>query len=245
MLWASWAVGEESPRVFYQSSEGAGANARVETDGNVIIVTPGRVNGGFDPYARESALRAQVAANLAASRSLAGSDVAVTSNNGTIVLEGIVAESGDLDRAELIARRTPGVVGVLNQLRVDPSVATRAEALDDADLAKRVSERLAAEFERAQLERRWEYGYGVKAESMELNVSADDGEVVLSGAVPSYDALGRAVTIARGVTGVQAVRSNVRIDVDDDATAWESSPRPFEKPQHHPFFGPSPRDRDN
>jgi osmotically-inducible protein OsmY len=245
MLLASYVVGEEPPRVFYQSSEGAGANARVETDGNVIIVTPGRVNGGFDPYVRESALRARVAANLAASRSLAGSNVAVTSTNGTIVLDGIVAESRDLDRAELIARRTPGVVGVVNQLHVDPSVATRAEALDDADLAKRVSERLAAEFERARLERRWEYGYGVEAESMELDVNADDGQVTLSGTVPSYDALGRVVTIARGVPGVQAVRINVRLDPSDDATASESSPRSFEKPQHHPFFGRPDRDRDD
>jgi osmotically-inducible protein OsmY len=245
MLWASWALGEETPRVFYQRSEDVSANARIETDHNVIIVTSGRVNGGNDPHVRESALRAQVAANLAASRSLAGSDVVVTSNNGTIVLDGIVAESADLGPAELIARRTPGVVGVVNQLRVEPSVATRAEALDDAQLAERVSERLAAEFARARLER-WDDGYGVGTDSMELNVNADNGEVMLSGTVPSYDALGRAVTIAHGVSGVQAVRSNVHIDVDEDASVWESSAGPpFKKPQHHPFFDRSQGDRDD
>ena len=132
ILLVAVAAAEESPRVFYRSSEGVGANARIETDRNVIIVTPGRVDGGNDPYVRESALRAQVAANLAASRSLSGSNVVVTSVDGTMVLDGVVAESSDLDRAELIAGRTPGVVGVVNRLQVDPNVVTRAEALDDA-----------------------------------------------------------------------------------------------------------------
>ena len=242
---AALAAAEEAPHLFYQTSEGADANARVETDRNVIIVTPGRVSGGNDPYAREAALRAQVVANLAASRSLSGSNVVVTSDNGTIVLDGIVAESRDLDRAELIARRTPGVVGVVNQLRVDPGVITRAEALDDAQLARRVSDRLAAEFEQAHLERRWQYGYGVEADSLKLNVDADDGEVMLSGTLPSYDALGRAITIARGVPGVQAVRSNVRIHVGDDAGPQESHVGPFQKPQHDPFFSRSRPDRDD
>lgn len=231
VLLASLATAEEWPRGFYQGPDGAGANGRIETDGSVTIVTPGPVDGGNDLYVRESALRAQVAANLAASRSLAGSNVVVTSTNRTVVLDGTVAEDRDLDRAELIARRTPGVVGVVNQLRVAPNLATRAEALDDAQLAKRVSERLAAEFERAHLERRWEYGYGVEADSVELDINADDGEVMLSGTLPSYDALGRAITIARGVPGVQAVRSNVRIDVGDDPSPRESDVGPFQKPR--------------
>jgi osmotically-inducible protein OsmY len=244
ILWAAFAAAEEPSCVFYQTSEGAGANARIETDRNVVIVTPGRVHASNDAYVRESALQAHVAAKLAASRSLSGSSVVVTSTNGTIVLGGSVAESADLARAELIARRTPGVVGVVNQLRVRPNVATPTDALDDAELAKRVSERLTVEFERAHLERRWEYGYGVEAESMDVNVDADDGEVMLSGTVASYDALGRAVSIARAVPGVQAVRCSVGIDTEDDPAIGASSPRPFEKPQHRPFVGRLLLDRD-
>jgi osmotically-inducible protein OsmY len=182
---------------------------------DVTIVVSGRAKDDNDKYLRESGLRARVAANLAASRSLSGSDIVVTSTDGTVVLNGSVAERRDLDRAELIAGRTPAVAGVVNQLRVKPDVDTPTEVIDDAELAKRVSTQLAVEFQRARLERRWKYGYGVKGEAMDVTVDADDGEVLLSGSVPSYDALGRAVSIARAVPGVHAARSHLQIDVGE------------------------------
>jgi osmotically-inducible protein OsmY len=213
----------------------------------VITISPGSASLS-DPYARESALRATVSSNLAASRSLAGSNIVVTSSSGTIVLAGTVAEADDIARAELIARQTPGVRAVVSQLAVDPAMVAAAETadrIDDAELARRVSERLAAEFPGADVDRKWEYGYEIESDELELDVAADDGEVVIGGEVPSYDALGRAVAVARSVPGVAAVRTSLNIDADrDTASTWESYPGPFEKPQHHPFFGPS-RDYDD
>jgi osmotically-inducible protein OsmY len=211
------------------------------TDRDVIVVAP---SARTDPYARESALRAVVSSRLAASRSLAGSNIVVSSQNGTMILAGTVAEPDDIARAEVIAQRTPGVVAVVSQLKVDPALYAQTRAvtdLTDADLARRVTERLAAEFNAGDIDRKWEYGYEIEAENLELDVAADDGEVILSGEVPTYDALGRAVAVARTVPGVIAVRTNLAIDDDQEtASSYETYPGPFEKPQHHPFFDRSP-----
>src|SRR6185503_630523 len=146
----------------YTNGTAPSASARATRD--YIVIAPGRASYN-DPYVRESALRAQVASNLAASRSLAGSNIVVSSQSGSIVLAGTVAETDDIARAQMIARNTPGVASVVTQLSVDPVIvaaqAERAERLSDADLARRVSERLAAEFSNADIDRRWEYGYEV------------------------------------------------------------------------------------
>jgi osmotically-inducible protein OsmY len=221
----------------------ASARATVGSGRDYVVITPGRTSYN-DPYVRESALRAQVASNLAASRSLAGSNIVVYSQNGSIVLSGTVAETDDIARAQMIAQNTPGVANVVTQLGVDPVIIAaqveRAERLSDAELARRVSERLAAEFNNADIDRKWEYGYEVESatDDIELDVAADDGEIHLMGEVPSYEAYGRALAVARSVPGVVAVRSRLHFGSDEQTTAGvETYPGPFEKPRSPTFFG--------
>ena len=226
------------------ASPSASATATVGTDRDVVVVAPGHLPAN-DPYVRESALRARVASNLAASRSLAGSNIVVSSQNGTVVLTGTVADTDDIARADMIARNTPGAANVATQLSVDPAIVAKAERLSDADLARRVSDRLAAEFNNADVDRKWEYGYEVesKTDGVELDVAADDGEIHLMGEVPSYDAFGRALAVARSVPGVVTVRSNLHFGSGGETTAgFETYPGPFEKPKSHPFFGNKYRD---
>jgi osmotically-inducible protein OsmY len=245
MVLASMASAQSVQIYTNSGAPSASASATVGSGQDYIVVAPGRI-ASTDPYARESALRALVASRLAASRSLAGSSIVVSSQNGSIVLTGTVPDTDDVARADALARSTPGVSNVVTQLSVQPiAVEIQPQRFTDAELARSVSERLASEFHGADVDRKWEYGYAVesKAEGLDLDVAVDDGEVHLMGDVPSYDAFGRAIAVARSVPGVVAVRSNLRLDSGGQTTAgFETYPGPFEKPRSKPFFGNKYRD---
>ena len=195
-----------------------------------IIIRPRR---STDPFVHESRLRAEVAERLGESPSLAGSNISVSSRGTDIVLTGTVAEAEDLDGAELIARRTPGVAGVINDLRVQPVVVVVPQAANDGELARQVSQHIAADLGEAMIERESDYGYEVESRESEINVRADNGQVTLSGYVPSYDALGRTVSLARTVPGVTAVVSQLRIEPIYEGSV--QSPGRFAKPGYKPF----------
>jgi len=216
----------------------------------VIILNPGAAMA--DPATAEARMRANVVTRLTGTPSLGGSNLTVTSNGGTVILDGTVIEAPDISEAEAVARQTAGVTGVVNRIRIDPTYAGSAVMVpvlpaSDAALALNVAQALASHFGSAHIEGDGP-GYDVEIERHDqsandwrIDVESYNGQVTLGGVLPNYDAVGRALTVAREVSGVRGVQSNLMLagsDYDEDGTA---SVGPFQKPQYRPFWH---RDRD-
>jgi len=178
----------------------------------LVVGTPGQ--GRSEARRHDAVVRDRLIERLAASRTLQGSDVWVSVVDGHAILRGLVPDDLARARAVGLARRTPGVRRVTDELRTDPSVLEwiQTEIEDDA-LAQRVAERLAAEtFPGARVEEDWAFGWEVEADSFELDVEADMGAITLRGQVPSSRDVERAIKVARHTRGVRSVHAELETD---------------------------------
>jgi osmotically-inducible protein OsmY len=118
---------------------------------------------------------------------------------GVVRLEGVARTDADREAVERIARRTQGVAGVENHMRVDAAVRARMGAPTGTgpDLAKRVLEQIKSE---PGLD---EYSVVVESEG--------DGTVRLKGTASSDETRARIEQIARNSHGVRAVRNDLSI----------------------------------
>jgi osmotically-inducible protein OsmY len=160
----------------------------------------------------------RVAARLARSRSLAGSEINVNSEGQTVTLRGTVESEEAKQRAERLAMKTTGVREVRNELTVDKqAVAARRNVnVSDADLSKQVAERLVREvFPGARVDEDFLFGWEVEGATFEVEVEVDDGHVTLEGDVPAREDIFQAIQATRNVPGVRSVDSDLRIDRTD------------------------------
>lgn len=116
-------------------------------------------------------------------------DINVNVSGGVVRLEGIVDAYWKRGKAEDLVGTLRGVVEVENRLAVVPS-----ESFLDKDIARDIE---------AALER----NLYVKAE--DVTVKVEDGNVTLTGTVPSYYARGRAYEAAALTPGVLRVDNNI------------------------------------
>ena len=114
----------------------------------------------------------------------------VSTSEGIVVLDGSVGTILAKDRAARIAESTVGVRAVVNRIEVEPGIQR-----DDAGLAKAVAQSLRDDPATAPYD---------------LEVSADNGVVTLTGTVASWQARDLADTVARGVRGVTGVVNLLR-----------------------------------
>lgn len=126
----------------------------------------------------------------------------VSSNNIDIeVRDGIVTLSGKIenilarDRAKRIAQMTKGVRSVIDQIRVEPG--NRSDSAIRTDVVSALASDPATD-------------------SWEFDVTVENGEVKLDGSVDSYAERELATTVAKGVKGVRAVKSNVTVKYTSD-----------------------------
>ena len=157
------------------------------------------------------AVRGRIVERLAASRALAGADVWVRVTDRKATLTGLVQDETTELRAIAIARRTPGVLAVVNELRTDPTRAERRFiSIRDENLVENVARTLVAElFPDARPENDWAFGWEVDGLWWEFAVEADMGDVTLLGTVPSKDHITRVVEITRKIPGVRSVRARL------------------------------------
>ena len=177
--------------------------------------TRSRTGQGDQNQARGDMIENRVYSRLSASGSLSGSDIKVTVNGNTVVLDGTVADEQAKQRATRIAQRVSGVEAVTNNLRVDKAAVDKNRNVQIADdqLSKQIAEKLAKQyFPNAEVERDWAFGWEVEGDGWEFEVDVDGGDVTLSGEVPRIDVIGDILRTARSVPGVRTVTSELHAD---------------------------------
>jgi osmotically-inducible protein OsmY len=162
------------------------------------------------------ALANQVNMRLASRSSLAGSQIQATAQGNNVTLTGTVPEQDMKERAVAIAKQTPGVSNVTDQITVRAGAAF-AE-VDDDQLAKNVAQALAQKFPGARAEEQWLFGWQVIGNNIEVDVEADDGRIMLDGDVQTSQQIIDAIQAARQVSGVRAVEA-VDLEIDSDEGA--------------------------
>lgn len=139
-------------------------------------------------------------------------DVDPQAQGGTVTLTGTVDNARARAAAEQIARNTVGVTEVVNRIDVKTE-----QPVDDQALASRVDQALLR---------------NAITESFEIDVTAADGQVTLTGTVDDYSEYAEATDVASGITGV--------VSVDNQLSVAEPTPfvyDPYLLP-YHPYAGP-------
>ena len=121
-----------------------------------------------------------------------GSQISVETLNGTVLLRGKVDSDEARTAAVSIAEGVEHVRAVKNDLQVVTVSDRKATDISDKDITRQIGARFS---KTAQLAR--------------IDVRTDDGVVTLRGAAPSIGASARASELARGVSGVRAVRNEL------------------------------------
>ncbi len=125
---------------------------------------------------------------------LPANDIAVTTTDGIVTLEGTVDNIMTKDRAQALVEASVGVRGIVNIIKVWPPT-TR----DDMELAKAVNDAWLAD---------------PTADAYDLSASADNGVVTLTGTVQSYAEKDLAERVARGVRGVTDIKNEITVEYE-------------------------------
>lgn len=132
---------------------------------------------------------------LYADERVKGSQVSVdTMKDGVVHLRGKVDSAEAKAAATEIAKNIEGVKSVQNDLQVVAPASRKAVTASDAQIEKQVETTLARD---TQLK--------------SVDVRIDAGVVTLTGEVPSITASARASEMARGVSGVRAVKNELTV----------------------------------
>jgi hypothetical protein len=156
-------------------------------------------------------LSERVEQQLARSRALAGSRIEAAEEDGQVSLVGEVRAASQRDRALRIASRTLGVRGVRDRLSVRPGLAEPV-ARPDEDVARDVARALAARLvPEAEPDQDWLFGWRVEGDGWSIDVSVDDGDVLLEGSALLQQHIHTSILEARKVPGVRSVRSEIEL----------------------------------
>jgi len=157
-------------------------------------------------------LQDRVEKALAADKSLADSDIDVSSvNDGVVLLEGEAKTIGDHLRAVETAARVPGVRRVASQIKSpdklgdaeiyrdrdgEGTMAAAGGGMSDAYITSATKLKLMADS---------------RVPGLDVNVDTRGSEVTLFGMVPSQESKAAAEEIAKGVSGVRAVKNELQV----------------------------------
>jgi hypothetical protein len=169
--------------------------------------------------------------------------------DGVATLSGKVPSEAAERRALRIARLTPGVLSVRDEISVDPSMASSAREPDvgEKELAKQVAQKIASSIEGAKADRDWWFeGWRVEGRFNTWNLIVDvedPGFVKLDGEVPSLDIMRKAVEAAAQVPGVRAVDTD--LELERFYARYYLFGYPYYPPYYpsyafHPYFYPPP-----
>jgi hyperosmotically inducible protein len=137
----------------------------------------------------------------------AGTNVNVDTVRGVVTLHGTVASEADKTKAEEAAKKIEGVSEVRNLLKVVPSKDADAMAAND----DKIKEAVVAALKKAS---------SLANSSISVQ-SVNDGTVLLAGKAENSLAHLKAVEVARSVSGVDTVASEIESpDVQADAEIW-------------------------
>jgi hyperosmotically inducible protein len=146
----------------------------------------------------DAATTRKVKTALGLSKRLAGFDIDASTNNGSVTLSGRVPSEDAKSLAGEIARDTPGVTDVKNDIAVEPGAQPSSESVHIEDLEIRVAILEALSHSR-------ELG------GKNIDVKVDNRTVTLSGTVETPAQRNGAEQIARAVDGVAGVTNNLGV----------------------------------
>jgi len=145
-------------------------------------------------------ITAKVKLKYVGDKALKGSDISVNTTNGVVTLTGSASSSDAKEHAEDVAQAVKGVKSVSNELKTPSSSKLGAETKSAAHEAKTgVSDSwITTKVKSSLLADSVTKGFDIK-------VTTTNGVVVLSGKVPSKDAVDHARDIAEKIDGVKSV----------------------------------------
>ncbi len=146
---------------------------------------------------RDSWITSKAKAKLIADKRITRA-VSVETHAGVVILRGKVASAEERQVAEQVVHGTDGVKTVRNALQVVPDAQRTAVDARDKDIKKSVKARLDRE---------------TMLKDAAITVRSDNAVVTLMGAVSDARAVARANDLARGTSGVRAVRNEIRVAV--------------------------------
>lgn len=146
----------------------------------------------------DAATTRKVKTALGLSKRLAGFDIDANTNNGSVTLSGRVPSEDAKSLAGEIARDTPGVTEVKNEITIEPGAQPSSESVHVEDLEIRVAILEALSHSRE---------LGGKS----VDVKVDNRTVTLSGTVETPAQRNGAEQVARAVDGVAGVTNNLSV----------------------------------
>jgi hyperosmotically inducible protein len=180
LLWPGVGIGQ-TQRVARQTPQAA------ESSSPGIMDKTGRA-------IKDSWITSKTKAKLIAERRITRA-VSVETRAGIVTLRGKVASAEEKQAAEQIAHGTAGVKAVRNALQVVPDAQRSVVDARDKEIRKGVKARLDNE---------------AALKDADVAVRSDNGVVTLTGSVSDARVSARAAQLARAVTGVRAVRNELR-----------------------------------
>lgn len=202
-----------------QGSEGTAPTSGTPSTGETAVSSSSVASGQAEPLTR-------IRAEYFSRPSIRHSDITVAGSGTTVTLRGRARSEALKQEALSIARATPGVERVDDQVRVDegapaatsgelPPVTPAAPAAGERPSAASGSETLAVlppqgdEWIEAQIQAKFFKDPLVKNAS--VGVRASNGTVTLDGQVPSQQARDKALELARQTNGVTSVVDELTI----------------------------------
>lgn len=145
----------------------------------------------------DTAITAHVKAALVTDPETKARQIHVTTYRGVVELSGFVDSKEESRAADRIAMHEPGVRSVKDELQVAPQgSSTVGRAVDDSAITAKVKAALVA---------------NPDTKAHEINVTTEQGVVMLSGFVDSNEERHAAVQVAQGVQGVRRVDDALQI----------------------------------
>lgn len=126
-----------------------------------------------------------------------GSDIAVETRKGEVMLSGFVANQGQIDQAITVTQAVEGVTSVNNKLAIKEGVATTVGTkIDDGVITTQVKAALLAD---------------ASINGLDISVTTRKGEVQLSGFVNNQGQIDRAIEVARTIDGVTEISNQMSL----------------------------------
>lgn len=152
----------------------------------------------------DTAITAAVKTKFLADRKIKASDIIVETVNGKVFLAGSVEDKVTEDRVMLLAKNTNGVKEVDSKLVIMSNSSEKSESVS-SNASNLVSDVAIT------TEIKSKYIADNLIKSYDINVETINGEVTLKGLVPTQEILHRANIIAKNVTGVKKVNSELSL----------------------------------
>ena len=144
----------------------------------------------------DGAITAEILAKIGWKKPLALLSVRVKTEDGVVHLSGRVRDEAEEEEVEQIAKGVDGVRRVDDELSMKNAPLSELSSLEDTRITANVKEKLIEEEGLA---------------GVSLHVTTEEGEVTLSGDVPSKEQAELAYKLAESVSGVKGVRSRVKV----------------------------------